>query len=138
MGVESKIIEEEEPTMTLEMARQFRGVRMALHAKKLEINRMEGKIMALASAKEASHSEYTNMKEKLSVRLKRMTDTASDAKDTIRKLERENAQLAGRVADLENKSLNTNFRLSDWISTPISIATFCVIASVFAGVAYGR
>lgn len=138
VGVESESDEREEPAMTLEMARQFRGVRMALHAKKLEINRMEGKITTLASAKEASEAEYTSMKEKLSERLKRMTDTASNAKDTIRKLERENAQLTAKVASLENGPFYTNFRLSDWISTPVSIAAFCVVASVCAGVAYSR
>ena len=121
---ESEEGEEAEPTMTLEMARQFRGLRMALHAGKMQAMRNEAKMSALMSAKATSESEYTEIKEKLTERLTRMTKTATQAKDTIRILETENFRLE-RLAELSKFNENTSWLLP----TTIAVATFCFITS---------
>ena len=116
--------EEGGATMTLMQARQFRGLRMALHASKMQAMRTEVKIAALTAAKVTGKTNYMEMKEKLSLRLTRMTATVTQAKDTIRMLEKENDRLE-MVAELAKFNDSTSWLLP----TSIAVATFCFITS---------
>ena len=116
--------EEEEQPMTMMQARQFRGVRMAMHAAKMQVMRAEAKIAALTSAKKASEAKYAELKQSLEVRLARMTKCAKQSKDTIRMLEKENERLE-RLADLSKFNKSTA-----WIiPTSVIVATFCLITA---------
>eukprot|EP00946_MAST-07B_sp_MAST-7B-sp1_P000453 g453.t1 len=116
--------EEEGRTMTLMQARQFRGLRMALHASKMQNMRSEAKIAALTSEKDIAVSNCSEMEEKLSSRLENMKKVAIQAKQTVRMLEKENLRLE-KVAELKE----FNESISWLMPTSIAVAAFCLVTA---------
>ena len=97
---------------------------MALHKSKMHTMRSEAKITTLKSAKDDAESQCLELESKFSKQIKKLAQATSQAKQTIRMLEKENARLE-KVAELKE----FNESISWLMPTSIAVATFCLVTA---------